>query len=686
MKRRRAGGWAATATAMTTGVWVAISATAISLAQESKPVRSGIDKSTFDTTVRPQDDFFRHVNGGWLKTSQIPSDRPADGGFYKLRDEAEANLKTLIEDAASGNSPAGSEARKIGDLYKSFLNEARAEELGLKPIAGFWPQIEAVKDGKELAALLGQFARLGIAGPFSTFVSQDEKQADRTIVYLNQGGIGLPDEAYYRDPKYAAIREAYVAHIAKQFELAGIAQPVESAKKVMALETRLAASHLDRVANRDRDKTYNKMTWAELKALTPSFDWATYFQALKAPALSEVVVSQPAYFEALTKALTEVPLADWKLWLDWKVLRTSAPYLNKAMADENFNFYSKTLNGVPEQRPRWKRAVDLVEGGVGEALGQLYVAKHFPPEAKVRMQELVKNLTEAYRESINGLAGKSEDTRKKAIDKLNKFTPKIGYPDQWRDYSGLEIKADDLLGNVFRSNAFDRDYNLAKLGKPVDRLEWGMTPQTVNAYYNPTMNEIVFPAAILQPPFFDAQADDAANYGGIGAVIGHEIGHGFDDQGSKSDGDGNLVNWWTEADRGEFEKRTGKLIAQYSAFEPVQLPGEKVSGELTIGENIGDLGGLTIAYKAYLRSLGGKPAPVLDGLTGPQRFFVGFGQIWRVKFRDAALRQRLATDPHSPGEFRCNGPLSNFPAFYENFDVKPGDKLYLEPENRVSIW
>ena len=682
MKKHRAGG----RLAAVAGAWLAISAGSIGLAQEAKPVRSGIDKSTFDTTVRPQDDFFRHVNGGWLKKAEIPSDRPADGGFYKLRDEAEANLKALIEAAASGNAPAGSEARKIGDLYKSFLDEERAEKLGLTPIAGFWTQINAVKDTKQLATLLGEFARLGIAGPFGLYVTQDEKQADRTIVYLNQGGIGLPDEAFYRDPKYAAIREAYVAHIAKQFELAGIAQPAESAKKVMALETKLAASHLDRVSNRDRDKTYNKKTLAELAAMTPGFDWSAYLTALKVPAITEVVVSQPDYLPAMAKSLQEVPLDDWKLWLDWKVIRTAAPYLNKAVADENFNFYSKTLNGVPQQRPRWKRAVDLVEGGLGEALGQLYVAKHFPPEAKVRMQELVKNLTEAYRESINGLAWMSDDTRKKAIDKLNKFTPKIGYPDKWRDYAGLEIKADDLLGNVFRSNAFDRDYNLAKLGKPVDRLEWGMTPQTVNAYYNPTMNEIVFPAAILQPPFFDAQADDAANYGGIGAVIGHEIGHGFDDQGSKSDGDGNLVNWWTESDRAEFEKRTGKLIAQYGAFEPVQLPGEKVNGELTIGENIGDLGGLTIAYKAYLRSLAGKPAPVLDGLTGPQRFFVGFGQIWRVKFRDAALRQRLATDPHSPGEFRCNGPLSNFNEFYKSFDVKQGDKLYLEPENRVSIW
>jgi putative endopeptidase len=456
----------------------------------------------------------------------------------------------------------------------------------------------------------------------------------------------------------------------------------------MALETKLAASHLDRVKNRDRDLTYNKKTRAELEALTPGFDWTAYLEQVQAPAsaLDEAIVRQPDYLAAMAQALDEIPLDDWKLKLKWNLLRSSAPYLNKALVDENFKFYSQTLSGTPEQRPRWKRGVDAVEGALGEAVGKLYVEKHFPPEAKARMQELVKNLVEAYRESIQSLDWMSEETKSKALAKLDKFTPKIGYPDKWRDYSGLEIKPDDLVGSIQRSSAFDLDYNINKLGKPVDRAEWRMTPQTVNAYYNSTMNEIVFPAAILQPPFFDMNADDAVNYGGIGAVIGHEIGHGFDDQGSKSDGDGNLVNWWTDADRSEFEKRTGKLIEQYSAFEPAQLPGEKVNGALTIGENIGDLGGVTIAHKAYLRSLDGQPAPVLDGLTGPQRFFTGYAQIWRVKFRDAALRQRLATDPHSPGEFRCNGVLRNLPAFVEAFEVGEGDKMYLPPDQRVSIW
>jgi putative endopeptidase len=659
----------------------------ISLADQPEgKLRSGIDRATFDETVRPQDDFFRYVNGKWLKSAEIPADRPADGGFYKLRDEAEANLRAIIDGAVERAEPAGSESRKIADLYRSFLDEERVEKLGLEPIADERAAIAAIADRAGLIRALGQMSRAGVPGPFFLFVAQDAKQADRMIAHLNQGGLGLPDESYYRDPKYASIREAYVAHIARTFELAGVPEPADAAKRVMALESRLAANHLDRVKNRDRDLTYNKKTRAELEALTPGFGWKDYLAALGAPEVGEIVVRQPAYFAALAEALDQCPLADWKLWLDWHLLRASAPYLNKAMADESFDFFSRTLNGVPEQRPRWKRAVDAVEGSLGEALGKLYVEKHFPPAAKARMQELVKNLTEAYRESISHLDWMSEDTKRKALDKLAKFTPKIGYPDKWRDYSALDIRGDDLLGNMQRARAFAIDFNLNKLGKPVDRLEWTMTPQTVNAYYNSTLNEIVFPAAILQPPFFDLEADDAANYGGIGAVIGHEIGHGFDDQGSKSDGEGNLVQWWTEADRKEFENRTGKLIAQYSAFEPAQLPGEKVNGALTIGENIGDLGGLTIAYKAYQKSLGGKTPAVIDGLTGPQRFFVGFGQIWRVKFRDAALRQRLATDSHSPGEFRCNGSLRNCSDFYEHFNVKEGDKLYLPPDERVRIW
>lgn len=649
-------------------------------------LKSGIDLSAIDRSVRPQDDFFRYVNGLWLKTAEIPADRPADGSFYKLRDESEANIRAIIEATAARPNLAGTEGQKIADLYNSFMDEERIEKLGLEPLADELASIRSITDKAGLVRTLGSLGRIGIPGLFAAFVMPDAKQADTTIVYLNQGGIGLPDEAYYRDPKFGPIKDAYLAHIEKTFELAGIDQPAEAARAVLDLETRLAAQHYDRVKNRDRDLTYHKKSRAELEQLTPGFDWSAFFEEMKAPPIEDVIIRQPEYFTALAQALDEVELPHWRHWLTWNLLRASAPYLNKALVDENFKFFSQTLNGVPEQRPRWKRGVGVVESALGEAVGKLYVEQHFPPEAKARMSELVQNLVEAYRESIQSLDWMSDETKAKALAKLDKFTPKIGYPDKWRDYTALEIRPGDLLGNVQRSNAFERDYNLSKLGKPVDRLEWHMTPQTVNAYYNSTMNEIVFPAAILQPPFFDLEADDAVNYGGIGAVIGHEIGHGFDDQGSKSDGDGNLVNWWTDEDRREFERRTRQLIDQYSAFEPAQLPGEKVNGALTIGENIGDLGGLTIAYQAYQRSLAGKPAPVIDGLTGAERFFLGYGQIWRVKFRDAALRQRLATDPHSPGEFRCNGVLRNFPAFYEAFGVKEGDGLYLPPEQRVRIW
>jgi putative endopeptidase len=653
---------------------------------QDRPQKSGIDKSTFDKTVRPQDDFFRYVNGGWIKSTEIPSDRPATGAFFLLRDEAEANLRAIIEATAKAENPAGSEAKKIADLYNSFMDEERAEKLGLDPLKEQLAAINAIADKPQLVRALAAQARHGVSGAFGAFVTQDAKKSDTTIVYINQGGLGLPDESYYREANYAKIRDAYLAHVQKTLEIAGIEKADDAAKRILALETRLAAHHYDRVKNRDSDLTYHKKSRAELAELTPGLDWAAYLDGVRAPQVSEVIVRQPEYLAGLAKAFDELPLDDWKLKLKWNLLRSSAPYLSKAIADENFKFYSQTLNGVPEQRPRWKRGVALVEEAMGEALGKIYVEKHFPPEAKARMRQLVQNLVEAYRESIQSLDWMSDETRTKALAKLDKFVPKIGYPDKWRDYSGLEIKADDLLGNAQRSDAFELDYNIAKLGKPVDRLEWGMTPQTVNAYYNPTLNEIVFPAAILQPPFFDMNADDAVNYGGIGAVIGHEIGHGFDDQGSKFDGQGNLVNWWTEDDRKEFEKRTSRLIAQYSGFEPEQLPGEKVNGALTIGENIGDLGGLTIGYKAYLRSLNGKQPPVIDGLTGPERFFVGYAQIWRSKFRDAALRQRLATDPHSPGEFRCNGAVRNFPAFYETFGLKEGDKLFLPAEERVSIW
>ncbi len=660
-------------------------ATVAAYARAGDDLKSGVDKSHFDTSVRPQDDFYRYVNGGWIKSAEIPADRPADGAFLKLRDDSEANLRAIIEECTRSSGIVSAEKPRIAALFRSFMDEEKAEKLGLEPIKGELAAIDAIANKADLTTMLGTLTRQGAGGLFMAMVMPDAKKSDTTIVYLNQGGLGLPDESFYRDPKYAKLREAYLAHVQKTFEIAGIDSAADAAKRVLAVETKLAAGHLDRVKNRDRDLTYNKKTVDELQELTPGFDWGTYGAALKAPHVEEVIVRQPAYFAALAKLLDEIPLDDWKLKLKWNLLRAGSPYLHKALADENFNFYSKTLNGVPEQRPRWKRGVELVEDAMGEALGQIYVAKHFPPEAKARMEKLVNNLIEAYRESITSLDWMSEETKSKALAKLDKFSPKIGYPVKWRDYSGLVVD-DNLLDNVQRADAFDLDYNFSKLGKPVDREEWSMTPQTVNAYYNAQRNVIVFPAAILQPPFFNMEADDAVNYGGIGAVIGHEIGHGFDDQGSKSDGDGNQINWWTDDDRREFEKRTKMLITQYSGFEPQQLPGEKVNGALTIGENIGDLGGLTIAYKAYLKSLGGKEAPVIDGLSGEERFFIGYAQIWRSKFRDEALRQRLATDSHSPGEFRCNGIVRNFPEFYRVFGVKEGDKLYLAPAERVRIW
>ncbi len=653
---------------------------------EDRPTRSGIGKSGFDAKVRAQDDLFRHVNGGWIAEAKIPAEYGSFGTFMELRDKALADLRAIIEEAAKADDQSsGSEARKIGDLYSGFMDEKKVEELGLQPIHDALAQVNAIKDKAGFLRTVAALQRQGVGGLFRLFVTTDAKHSDREIVYLSQGGISLPDESYYRDPKFQPIRDAFVAHVERTFALAGRPDPAKAAKQVMELETRLAKSHWDRVKSRDQTLSYNKKDRADLGTLTPGFDWSTYFDAIGAKYLAEVIVRQPDYLAALSRAYLEVPLDQWKTWLAWNVIHSAAPYLNKAMVNEDFEFARK-LSGATELPPRWKRGVALVEGALGEAAGKLYVAKHFPPEAKARMQVLVKNLIEAYREDIQQLAWMSPETKKKALEKLAKFTPKIGYPDKWRDYSKLEVRRDDLLGNVRRANAFEHDRDLAKLGKPVDRSEWGMTPQTINAYYNPGFNEIVFPAAILQPPFFDMNADDAVNYGAIGAVIGHEVGHGFDDQGSKFDGDGNMNNWWTEADRKEFEKRAKMLIEQYNGFSPAQLPGQHVNGALTIGENIGDLGGLTIAFKAYKISLNGKEAPVLDSWTGDQRFFIGWAQAWRSKYREAELARRLATDPHSPTEFRCNGVVRNLPEFYAAFGVKEGDKLWLPPDHRVRIW
>ena len=659
----------------------------LSAADTPGGAKSGIDREFVTPDVRPQDDLFRHVSGKWLSSAPIPPDRAMDGAFYRLRDQSEADLRTIIEEVA-GKDEGSADAKKVGDLFASFMDEDRINELGLQPIQADLDQVKAISDKTAFLQLVGKLGRGGVEGAFGIGVNTDDKKSDQYIISVYQGGLGLPDESYYRDDKFAPIREAYIKHIAQMFELAGWADPQGAAAKVMALETRLAQNHWDRVKSRDSTLTYNKKNPGELAEITPGLDWRTLWEAsgVTPKMVNEIIVAQPSYFTALADAVVNVPLDDWKDWLAWNVIRAHAPALSKPFVDANFAFYGKVLSGTQELKPRWKRGVATVEGALGEVVGKLFVEKHFPPEAKERMKQLVANLTAAYRQNIQNLEWMSPETKTKALEKLEKFTPKIGYPDDWRDYSKLEIRRDDLVGNLKRAAEFEIERNLAKLGQPVDKGEWFMTPQTVNAYYNPGMNEIVFPAAILRPPFFDMTADDAVNYGGIGAVIGHEIGHGFDDQGSKYNGDGNMVDWWTDADRKAFEGRAQKLIDQYSSYEPAQLPGQHVNGALTIGENIGDLGGLTIAYQAYKLALGGKPAPVLDGLTGAQRFFIGWAQVWRGKARDAEATKRLATDPHSPAEFRCNGTIRNVPEFYEAFEVKPGDKLFLAPGDRVKIW
>ncbi len=647
-------------------------------------LKSGIDKSTFDPAVRPQDDLFRSVNGKWLKEAKIPADRPADGAFFELRDRSEKQVRSIIEEAAKAKDNA--DAQKINDLYASFMDEAKANKLELTPIQSELDAIAAIKDTPGLIRELAALQRTGVHGLFRLSVDTDAKKSDQYIAELEQGGLGLPNESYYRDAKREDLRKAYVAHIGKMLALAKVPNPEKAAAQILTMETAIAKGHWDIVQTRDADKTYNKFSRAQVKGLAKGLDLDLWFEGMGAKDIEELVVREPSFLIDLAKTVGQFSTDDWKTYLTWHLIHARAPVLSEPFVMEDFEFFSKTLLGTPEIQPRWKRGGGLVERALGQAVGKLYAAKHFPPEAKEKMKVLVANLIEAYHVDIQALDWMSAETKTKALAKLAKFTPKIGYPDKWRDYSKLAIKGDDLVGNQRRVAEFALNYQLSKLGKPVDRTEWIMTPQTVNAYYNPGMNEIVFPAAILQPPFFDLKADDAVNYGGIGAVIGHEIGHGFDDQGAKYDGDGNLKDWWTAEDKKEFQKRTKALIEQYNAFEPQQLAGQHVNGALTIGENIGDLGGLTIAHKAYMISLKGKDAPKIDGFTGSQRFFLGWAQVWRTKYRDAALTQRLATDPHSPPEFRCNGVIRNLTEFYEAFGVKEGDKLWLPAKDRVRIW
>ncbi|GEE01593.1 putative zinc metalloprotease [Gordonia spumicola] len=655
----------------------------VTIEHNGTDLTSGLDLEWVDHSVRVADDLFAHVNGRWLDSHEIPGDRSIDGAFHVLRDNAEADVRAIVEDTEPGTL--------IGDLYASFMDVDRIEALGLDAVAEDLSAIAAISSTADLARTLGSLQRVGVGGLFGFYVDTDARQSDRYLVHVTQSGLGLPDESYYREENHAQTLGAYREHVAAMLGLAGVDDAARAAETIVDLETLIASHHWDVVRRRDAEASYNLRTFAEFADTATGFDVSAWLEGVRPPSdetFAEVIVGQPSFLEGAAALIESRPLDDWKTWLTWRLLRSAAPYLSSDFVDENFRFYGTTLTGAEEIRERWKRGVGFVESAAGFAVGELYVAKHFPPAAKARMDELIANLVEAYRRNITDLEWMTPATRERALDKLGKFTPKIGYPATWVDYATLTADPADLVGNSRRAASFETTRELAKIGKPVDRDEWFMTPQTVNAYYNPGMNEIVFPAAILQPPFFDPDADDAANYGGIGAVIGHEIGHGFDDQGAKYDGDGNLVDWWTDDDRAEFGKRTSALAAQYGEFTPEGLdPKYKVNGEFTLGENIGDLGGLSIALVAYgIATEEADATPVIDDLTGVQRVFYSWAQIWRTKTRDAEAIRRLSIDPHSPPEFRCNGVVRNVDAFYSAFDVAPGDDLYLEPDQRVRIW
>jgi putative endopeptidase len=648
--------------------------------------RSGIDLSSIDPGVRPQQDFWQFANGKWLAATPIPADRPAWDTFSAVREATQQQLRDVIE-GIDPNSPDGSEPRKLADLYGSFMDEPRVEAAGLDSLRDDLRRIHDLHDKAALPALFAYLSRLRVRIPWGLDIGPDAHDATRYVAHLEQSALGLPDRDYYLkdDAHFQAIRTAYRDHIVKLLSLAGQPAAETSAEAIIALETELARLQWTRVENRDPLKTYNKRDIAALPALVASDDWPSYLSAAGIDAETHtLIVAQPSYFDGVGGVLREVPLATWQAYLTYNLLSSYAPYLSAPYVAEDFAFEQHALRGVPENQPRWKRAVSLVDRLLSFALGRLYVERYFPPASKARADAMIANLTAAYRESISTLDWMGPETRRQALDKLAAIRPMIGYPDKWRDYSGLSIRRDDLVGNVMRGRRFIYDFWLAKLGREVDRDEWLTQPQTVNANYSASRNQIVFPAGILQPPFFDAGADDAANYGGIGTVIGHEISHAFDDHGSRFDGEGNLRNWWTEEDRRRFDGKTRDLVAQYDAFSP--LPGYHVNGALTLGENVADNAGLAIAERAYRLSLGGCPAPVIDGYTGVQRLFLSFAQIWHDKVRDAFRIERLKVDPHSPGQFRADGTLRNQSAFADAFAVKPGDAMYLPPEQRISLW
>lgn len=660
--------------------------TKVAVEQTAADSKAGFDLSNFDKSVAPQQDFFRFVNGNWLSNTEIPADRARWGSFDELRENADRQVLEIIRELAAGTHQQDSDAQKIADLYRSFLNEPLIEALGLNPLRGDIARIQQVRTHADLAVLWGELQRYRFGTPLAVFVGQDQRQSDRYITGASQAGLGLPDRDYYLrdDERSTKLLSQYRDFIATMWQLAGWNNPDQAAEQVIAIEKQIANAQWSRIQNRDRNATYNKMTVAELAQLAPGFNWQAFLQAADLTKAEELVIRQPSYFTAFAKMQAEIPVAQWQTYLKFHLLRANAANLSSPFAQASFDFYGKTLSGLQEQRSREKRAVNLVDANLGFMVGKKYVERHFTPAAKARMDEMIENLRVAFREAIDELEWMSDATKVEAQAKLAKFNTKIGYPDVWRDYDCLTIAADDLIGNLRRSSECEYQRMVNRLGQPVNRDEWGMTPQTVNAYYSSTMNEIVFPAAILQPPFFNMAADDAVNYGAIGGVIGHEFTHGFDDQGRRSDGDGNLRDWWTPEDERQFRERAQRMIDQYNAFNPID--NLFLQGALGLGENIADLGGLTVAFRAYQNSLKDQPRTTLAGFTPEQRFFIGWAQVWRIKFRDEALRQQVITGPHSPGMYRVLGVLSNMPEFYDAFNVQPGDGMYRDEEVRVKIW
>jgi len=649
-------------------------------------LKSGLDLTGFDRSIRPQDDLYRFVGGAWLAKTEIPNDRSNYGSFAILDDQAQEEVKQLIVAASTqANRPTGSNAQKVGDFYLAYMDISRAESLGISPLKDELARIDAIATPRDVARYIGYSQRIGVAQPFAWFSGPDSKNSTVYLGAIYQNGLTMPDRDYYLSPdeKYAQFRAKFAEYVEQMLARAGERDARSAAARIAALETRIANYQWTKVQNRDPVKTYNPMTLPEYQKLAPGFDWMAFFEGMGAP-VQRLDVSQPSFVKGIGQLVKTVPVSDWRAYFKFQLLDDYSPALSAQFADLEFGFHQKTLNGIPEPLPRWRQAVDSMGSNMGELIGRMFVESHFGAEAKARMLGLVGNLLKAFDSSIDGLEWMSPATRAEAKKKLSMITVKIGYPDKWRDYSALSVRSDDLVGNLLRASAFEHQRYVTRTGGPVDKSEWLMTPQTVNAYYNPTTNEITFPAAILRWPFYDMTADDAVNYGGIGSVIGHEISHGFDDSGRQFDGDGNLRDWWTADDGVKFKQRAAELARHYSGY--TVLDNRHINGELTLGENIGDLSGMAVAFRAYQISLNGKAAPEIDGFTGQQRFFLGWAQVWRRKYRDAELLKRLVTDPHSPSEFRANGPASNIDAFYDAFAVKPDDRMYRAPSERVKIW